>query len=242
MKAPFGIAALVAALATPSSLGAAAAPADAPAAEPVPVRLMSETVFATTDATRGPDQYMYLYAYRTRPGAAVAGARPFAMRELAMLALERAVGIAIYESAPPAGKPVWVFSGGAVADVARGRWHPDTISAMPDKRAHLRIGTPSPEVLPPPLRRAIAEHMRIVDHVETPKIAMMIADDASGTPDGRYYVAVNLRRSAYATQDAWTDALHRIEWFIPPSLVFFRPPMNEPGFEQLFSGVEPLSP
>jgi hypothetical protein len=242
MNASFRIAALVGALLTATVLHAAAAPAEAPAAQPIPVRLMTETVFATADTARGPDLYPYVYAYRARPGAAVPGAREYPMRELAKIALDRAAGIAVYESAPPAGKPLWVFSGGAVADVARGRWNPDTSAAMPDPSAHFRTGTPSPELLPPPLRRAIAEHMRTVDHVETPKIVLMVVQDASGTPDGRYYVAANLRRSAYPTQEAWVEALHRIEWFIPPSLVFFRPPMNEPGFEKLFSGVEPLSP
>jgi hypothetical protein len=242
VNASFRIAALVGALVTGTLLRAAAAPVEAPTAQPLPVRLMTETVFATADTIRGPDRYPYIYAYRARPGTPAPAAQNYPMRELAKIALERAVGIAVYESAPPAGKPLWVFSGGAVADVARGRWHPDTSAAMPDTSAHFRTGTPSPDVLPPPLRRAIAEHMRTVDHVETPKIVVMVVQDASGTPDGRYYVAANLRRSAYPTQEAWVDALHRIEWFIPPSLVFFRPPMNEPGFENLFSGVEPLSP
>jgi hypothetical protein len=242
MNASFRIAAFAGMLVTTTVLHATAAPVEAPTAQPIPERLMNETVFATADTTRGPDRYPYVYAYRARPGTAVPGAREYPMRELAAIALERAAGIAVYESAPPAGKPLWVFSGGAVADVARGRWHPDTNAAMPDTSAHFRTGTPSPELLPPPLRRAIAEHMRTVEHVETPKIVMMVVDDASGTPDGRYYAAANLRRSAYPTQEAWVEALHRIEWFIPPSLVFFRPPMNEPGFDKLFSGVEPLSP
>jgi hypothetical protein len=234
----------VSAIAGPSIVRAAEpASKDAAQGAEIPRRLLTETVFSTGEVRAGQDRFPYVYAYRSQPSGVDAAAHAYPMRELARAALEKAAGIVVYEQSSSETKPVWVFWGGAVADLADGRWNPDTKQEMPKlDGAQVTIGTPSLQTIPAPLRRAIAEHMRTDYRIATPKIAMIVMRDASGKYDGRYYVTPNVRRSEYETTLAWREVLHRIEWWIPPSLVAFLPPTSDEKFDPLFAVVRPLSP
>jgi hypothetical protein len=248
MKVPVRalIVALIVALVWPWTMSAFAAPEDtaspsSDARADIPRRLLTESLYRAGSA-RGPDGYPYVYAYRVKESDADRTvATP--VRDLAKSALDSAFGLAVFEKHSDT-KPLWVFSAGAVADVARGRWNPDTGGALPNMNApgtRIMFGTPSLEMIPVPLRRAIAAHMRTVENVDEPKIVLIMVKGPSGDYDDRRYVAPNIRRSAYASETAWLNALHRVEWYLPPSLISIRPPPGDTGFDRYFDIVHPIA-
>jgi hypothetical protein len=226
-----------------------AAPPDAqavpapPSRDEIPRRLAGEQFSSDGAVSLGPDRFPYVSAFRAGSETANTDAKRYAMPELAQLALSRHAGIAVYERSKTE-RPLWVFSLGAVAALAKGEWQPydRTTSIAVGAGESLVTGTPSLDALPAELRRAIAEYMRTTDGVATPKVALIGVKDAASSYERRTFMAPNLPRSAFPSDELWAEALHRIEWFIPPQFIAVRPPPAPDRFDAWFRVVQPVSP
>jgi hypothetical protein len=206
----------------------------------LPATLIDAILRSNVKIVVGPDQYPYLLAFRGAD-ASVPDAKVYLMAALAKVALADHCGIAIYERSPAEPKPLWVFTLGDVVLLAQGRWRPvdPNPAPTPGPGGKLTFGTPSLELLPLEVRRSLAAFMHY-DHIATPKIAMVIAQTSTGAYRTPYMVIPNVPEQMYPTEDAWKAELHRIQWFIPPSLDIMQPPINQKGFDLLFGGIEPL--
>jgi hypothetical protein len=213
--------------------------------EDIPRRLQTERVWSTAQVAIGPDRFRYLVAYRSRPATAVNVAQ-FPMKELARTALAQHAGIAVYESSDTA-KAYWVFPLGVVSTIATGAWQrTDGTSDINFRRGEeLLIGTPSFETIPRQLRDALAEYMRINDHVAVPKIATIIALGNKRPRSAAFMMMPNLSRSDFASRAAWIEEGHRIDWFLPPPYIGVRPTNDDEkaikALPLLFATVLPLA-
>ncbi|MGD0051531.1 MAG: hypothetical protein ABSD03_06885 [Vulcanimicrobiaceae bacterium] len=206
----------------------------------VPLRLIGETFHSDGSVFVGPDRFPYVAGIQT-PSADDPSATRLTMVQLAQLALAKHAGIAIYEHARTESS-VWVFSLGSVALLAQGKWqnYDPNPAPTPGPGDHVLTGTPSLEILPPELRLAVAEYMRTNDHVESPKIVLIIIRQESGQVRQPFMMAPNLPSTMFPTQASWYEELHRIEWFIPPTVDAVRPPVSPEAFEFWFRVVKPL--
>ncbi|HEY0381526.1 MAG TPA: hypothetical protein VGC72_04955 [Candidatus Elarobacter sp.] len=192
----------------------------------------------------GPDRFPYIAAFPPRVAATIPGLREFQPRDLAQLALAKHAGIAVYMRAVK-DHPLYAFSLGAVTAIATDTWQPRDFKKPVglEPGDHLLFGTPSQDALPAELRRAIADYMRTNDHVDAPKIALLVIKKASGAyQPPPWIMAANLRRSDFPTESAWDAELERMRWFIPPRYDVVRPPPTDAGFAVWFDIVQPVSP
>jgi hypothetical protein len=198
---------------------------------------MGETFKSNARPAAGPDSFPYLIAYRA-PDADVPGGQTYSMSALAKVALANHCGIAIYERATTEAKAVWIFSLGEAILLARNTWQAPDPKPAPTlgPGGKVEIGTPSLDAIPMDVRRTIGAFLRF-DHVPTPKIALVIMEDASGKRLTPYMLIPDLPPSLYPTTSAWQAELHRIQWLLPPTFDVMQPPTNQDMYDYIFNRV-----
>jgi hypothetical protein len=200
-------------------------------------QLVKETFRSTGAIIVGPDRFRYVVAYNSPD----ANGQKYSLQSLAPVAIACRCGIAVYAKSESEGQAAGVFSLGAVALIAQGtlQFVSSGVNPSISNGERLTVGTPSRVRLPQSLREAVADHMR-KDGVLVPKIAMMVVQTSTGEIRGSVMMTANLPRGLFKTETDWANELHRIEWFIPSSIDFIRPPAKRAEFEKFFNLVKPV--
>jgi hypothetical protein len=196
----------------------------------------------STDAvTVARDRFPYIIAFRPNAAVARTGLKEFTVAELAQLAFSKHAGLLVFGETVNGLVPITPYSLGTVWAIIhdKSQLRDTTTDVSVVLGDIMLIGTPSIETLPREVRDAAADYMRTTDHVEDPKIAMIVRKAADGTVKPGYIVAPNLPRSGFDSDEAWNAELKRIEWFLPPTVIAIRPP-REPLFDTWFRNVKVL--